>query len=98
MAPDCLPHQVRCHVEAGADCPAYYVDVYYEQPAVAACEGPAAEAAAEAEGAHEAVDAHEGGAWDGAGRGAGPGASGPGRRGAAAALAHVVSFSWSGDG
>ena len=98
MAPDGLPHQVRCHVEAGADCPAYYVDVYYEQPAVAACEGPAAEAAAEAEGAHEAVDAQEGGAWDGAGRGAGPGASGPGRRGAAAALAHVVSFSWSGDG
>ena len=94
MAPDGLPHQVRCHVEAGADCPAYYVDVFYEQPAVAACEGPAAEA----EGAHEAVDAHEGGAWDGAGRGAGPGASGPGRRGAAAALAHVVSFSWSGDG
>ena len=73
MAPDCLPHQVRCHVEAGADCPAYYVDVYYEQPAGAACEGPAAEFAAEVEGAHEGGQVM-------------------------ASLAHVVSFSWSGDG
>ena len=96
-------------MEAGTDCPAYNVDVFYEQPPAAdvfyeqppaaACGGPAEEA----EDAHEAVEAHEGDARDEAGhragRGAGHGAGpAPVRRETAAALAHVVSFSWSGDG